>query len=257
MKACRLMLHDLTQFAGLLLEEGHSACLAVAAYTLALAVVHFQSKLLDNRSNNNDDVAIRTPPDQLLAELATYKDRTAKLLQTILEARIEYGIYDRALDEADMCQPINGIHRSASRSRNHHDQNPDLLAPLRIESCDDVCMGDDDMPGSIAGPILYNMSVAYSLQRSHLLAFQTCQLALGCAPSVTNAQRNLMFKTQVLRRMHRLLVGPIDWREQQHEERRWFRYANGLLVDPDQISEEIFSCEVCMLALFPVGAHAA
>jgi len=234
------MLHDLTQFAGLLLEEGHSAYLAVAAYTLALVVVHFQSKLLDNR-NNNDDVVIRTPPDQFLAELATHKDRTAKLLQNILEARIEYGIYDRALDEADMYQPINGIHRSTSStcSRNHHDQNPDLLAPLPIKSCDDVCMEDDDMPGSIAGPILYNMSVAYSLQRSHLLAFQTCQLALGCAPSVTNAQRNLMFKTQVLRRIHRLLVGPIAG------------------VDPDKISEEIFSYEVYMLALFPVGAHAA
>ena len=94
METCRLMIYDLNQFSTLLLDEKHDTSLAVEGYTLALTVVHLQTKLHDNLG------IIRFPPEELFTEMITYKLNTAKLLQRMHEARGKYGTYDRALDEA-------------------------------------------------------------------------------------------------------------------------------------------------------------
>ena len=249
METCRVMLYDLIQFSGLLLEEKHDAPLAVEGYTLALTVVQLQSKVDDNRS------AIRFPPEELLTELIMYKRRTSKLLQKIHDACIQYGIYDRALDEAYRAT-FNGIHHV-------HICHPDdsiILEPLHIKSYADYLADPAESTTSI---ILHNMSVAYSLQNLHSLALQTCQLALECTRFVPNAHRGMLIKTLVLRRIHGLLVGHVGcedtdkdtYSEQQQHEVGRIAYASGL--DATQISEELFTYEVYMLTIYPSGAMAA
>lgn len=253
METCRLMIYDLIQFSGLLLEEKHDASLGVEGYTLALNVVHLQTKLEDSRGNT----CIRFPPEELLTELVTYKHHTAKLLQRMHEAREKYGIYDRALDEAYYHTTYISMHTHADT---HHSDC--TMEPLHIKSCTDYMA---DTAESITSVVLYNMSVAYSLQNLHSLALKTCQLALQCTRFVPNAHRGMLIKTLVLRRMHSLLVGPVcceddigadAYSEQQRQPMGQIALASGL--DPTQISEELFTYEVYnMLTIYPSGAMAA
>ena len=250
METCRLMIYDLIQISGLLLEEKHDASLAVEGYTLALNVVHLQTKLEDNRGN------IRFPPEELLTELVTYKHHTAKLLQRMHEARANYGICDRALDEAYYQTTYNSMHTHADT---HHSDC--TIKPFHIKSCTDYMT---DTAESITSVVLYNMIIAYSLQNLHSLALKTCQLALQCTRFVPNAHRGMLIKTLVLRRMHSLLVGPVccegdigtdAYSEQQRQPMGQIALASGL--DPTQISEELFTYEVYMLTIYPSGAMAA
>ena len=248
METCRLMIYDLIQFSTLLLDEKHDASLAVEGYTLALTVVHLQTKLHDNLG------IIRFPPEELLTEMITYKLNTAKLLQRMHEARGKYGTYDRALDEAYRTM-------YSSTSTYSHTRHSDCTTePLHIKSYVDYMA---DTAESITSAILYNMSVAYSLQNLNSLALQTCQLALECTRFVPNAHRGMLIKTLVLRRIHNLLVGRAscekdiigkDAAQQRHQVGQ-IAFASGL--DPTQISEELFTYEVYMLAIYPSGAMAA
>ena len=116
---------------------------------------------------------------------------------------------------------------------------------------------------SITSVILYNMSVAYSLQNLDSLALQTCQFALECTRLVPNAHRGMLIKTLVLRRIYSLLVGRAGCEkdiigkdaEQQRHQVGQIAFASGL--DPTQISEELFTYEVYMLTIYPSGAMAA
>ena len=242
------MIYDLIQFSTLLLDEKHDTSLAVEGYTLALTVVHLQTKLHDNLG------IIRFPPEELFTEMITYKLNTAKLLQRMHEARGKYGTYDRALDEAYRTM-------YSSTSTYSHTRHSDCTTePLHIKSYVDYMA---DTAESITSAILYNMSVAYSLQNLNSLALQTCQLALECTRFVPNAHRGMLIKTLVLRRIHNLLVGRAscekdiigkDAAQQRHQVGQ-IAFASGL--DPTQISEELFTYEVYMLAIYPSGAMAA
>ena len=248
METCRLMIYDLIQFSTLLLDEKHDASLAVEGYTLALTVVHLQTKLHDNLG------IIRFPPEELLTEMVTYKLNTAKLLQRMHEARGKYGIYDRALDEAYRTT----CNRTSTYSHTHHSDC--TIEPLHIKSYADYMA---DTAESITSVILYNMSVAYSLQNLDSLALQSCQLALECTRFVPNAHRGMLIKTLVLRRICSLLVGRAGCEkdiigkdaEQQRDQVGQIAFASGL--DLTQISEELFTYEVYMLTIYPSGAMAA